>query len=391
MKIFGYFLCIMALYICSCSSPRKSKEEVQEVKHTLPAIPFSEGMDNEKEFSLSEIATDVKCVALKKFPGAFPIKVIRDNIVLTDNNIFIHCSTGLYKFDMDGNFICKLGKRGKGKGEYGYLANFTVNEKDGRVLALCNLRKQMYVYDLNGKFIDTHTFPNVMQYIRLDDSSYVAYNYNGSGQEKELLIFTDLGGIKKGALPQTDHFDGKEGVMIRTFHDRYFYHYRDSVCFKDYCNDTVFYVRTDSLLPRYTLAMGRYGLPEEKRYERIISAAQFKSYAGNYLRPNIVETDRYIYIPSWSWALKDGENPALVIYDKEAKKCFRAKDDKIKNDLDYTLPLIPCTVSNGKLVGFYTAEELVALSRENPGLREINLVRRLTSEDFPIVVIATLK
>ena len=58
----------------------------------------------------------------------------------------------ILKFDNSGKFICKIGNIGKGRGEYNFCNDFSVDPKTGNVLILDGFSR-ILTYDSNGHFL----------------------------------------------------------------------------------------------------------------------------------------------------------------------------------------------------------------------------------------------
>jgi len=79
---------------------------------------------------------------------------IRDIQIDNDGNFYILESGNvrIQKFDKNGNYICTIGRKGQGPGEYQRLSQLIINEKEGTV-GVKEMRK-LIVFDKNGKFLD---------------------------------------------------------------------------------------------------------------------------------------------------------------------------------------------------------------------------------------------
>lgn len=75
-------------------------------------------------------------------------------VTLTDNYIFITDGSQptILKFDRRGKFICKIGKFGRGPGEYLYdLLRVNISPDQSKLIVYCRRNDKLYQYSTEGR------------------------------------------------------------------------------------------------------------------------------------------------------------------------------------------------------------------------------------------------
>lgn len=99
-----------------------------------------------KNFKLTPLETRNECLIGR----ISKMEVIDDTLYILDSNI----AKSLFLFDREGKFIQKIGKIGKGPGEYIQPAFFSVNYKEKQILILDTKQQKIIRYASNGDFIN---------------------------------------------------------------------------------------------------------------------------------------------------------------------------------------------------------------------------------------------
>lgn len=73
------------------------------------------------------------------------------------NRIFVFDKDhqSIYEFNNNGKFICKIGQKGRGPGEYNNLWNFAIDRKHKQVCILDHAGMKLIFYNYKGKFLKT--------------------------------------------------------------------------------------------------------------------------------------------------------------------------------------------------------------------------------------------
>ena len=388
-----YFLYFGILLFASCGSKQADSTVIAEAEFPQN-INFAAGVETEKEVLLSQIAKDVKIVALETKPECLVAQVPVGNIQMVGGNLFIPCSEGLMQFTDEGKFVRSVAKRGQGPGEYNRIRCIVSNEPSQEVYIMD--RGKVLIYSVDGVFQKESRIPLCWQFILLDDSTFVGYTYNNTGQADNKLTIADHQANILNTFPQYDRFTVEDGLnyYIMGKQDRFLYSFKKEACCKEYYNDTVFTISREQLSPRYIMEMGKYKIPKEKRFEVLCGNWNvYSEPARAYLRPDFLETSDKVFLPYTTWDVADKQaQPQLAIYDKKTKECYKVKDGKIKNDMNGSLSFYPViSVADDVLLCFLEASEVLELAEADPSILENEQLKKLKEDDNPVVMIVRLK
>lgn len=189
---------LVCVIIISCSESNKKKQETVIVDKLPYYIELESSFDNFKKVNLSEIADSIEYVTIETSPQCL-IRYAR-HIKLTSKFIFISDFEGLYKFNRKGKFMCKIGRKGNGPGEYINVRTFTIDETNELVFVADNGKKQIEIFNFNGDFIKSVNLDLDLQDIAIYDNSTFAYSVVCSGAEVNqynlMLIDHNTGEVK---------------------------------------------------------------------------------------------------------------------------------------------------------------------------------------------------
>lgn len=127
----------------------------------LSIVNIPKGVNN--PVHLSEFGRDEQKIQLETKEGVFlgfivDVKYHRDRLLIHDNK-------GVSIFDLDGNFIQKLGNHGDGPGEYRRVISMTIDEDTGHIY-LATYGK-LLVFDSNYQFLDERKPGYPIVYIKI--------------------------------------------------------------------------------------------------------------------------------------------------------------------------------------------------------------------------------
>ncbi len=157
----------------------------------------------------------------------------------------------LFHFDSNGNFINKIGQKGKGPEEYLNLFDFSIRN-DTIFLLVQNDKSFIYSYLLNGNFSKKIEIPQrSANFELLPDDNFLINSQYSYGSEKRLFIMSETGEELKGFLPKkkdlpTGFIDPGNGLFQS----------EEALLFCEVYNDTIYSFENNELIPQYIIDFG---------------------------------------------------------------------------------------------------------------------------------------
>ncbi len=176
MKKISFFLFIFTI-VCICGCKHSAKEvltlddcPVVATKtvvngDTVITCDFSLVKDT-VAFPLSTILSALEIVKLENSDSAL---VSRYHTFVSENYIGVYTMENEYKlFDKSGNLRCFIGGKGQGPGEYMFLYDSQIDEKNNRIYLMPWMQKKILVYNLQGKFLSDIPLPEFVPKARFN-------------------------------------------------------------------------------------------------------------------------------------------------------------------------------------------------------------------------------
>lgn len=255
---FGFISILGSFVMSSCSYTNKSEEKV--IAGKLPySIDLESNFDNFKQVNLSEIADSIEYIKLETSSKCLLKSAWK--VMLTSNYIFISDFDGLYKFDRKGKFICKIGRQGKGPGEYIKVLTFTIDEAQQLVFVVDNYTDLIGIYDFNGKYIKSYRHEFSLVKIAIYDHSTIAYarHCNGANVNEHNLMLVDYNtGEVKNKYKDFYNIKGPHDFSFSTLN-----RYNKQLYFNDAFCDTMFVINEKmNQIPYCVFHFGKYQIQD---------------------------------------------------------------------------------------------------------------------------------
>ncbi len=260
-------------------------------------------MDNPEKVSIWNYVDSVNVIQLQTSPECLLSGV--NKVLFYKDMIFIFdmLQKKVCRFDASGNFICQIGRYGRGPEEHLYFEDFCIDKFNDEVIILEPWGK-MVCYDLDGSFRRKIDLPN----------SITAYN-KLYAVNRDTMLFMSVGGDCQVAAYSKSMdsvvnmmYPGRPPVIMINVNNTY--EYGDSVFFyKSFENDieNISRLREDQIV--YSWNFGKYNsqnnLLDEFRNHLVENEKVFlkrrmnfeditNSFNGiNYCVRRVVESDRY--------------------------------------------------------------------------------------------------
>ena len=193
-----------------------------------------------KSFKLLPLETKEHCM----IGQIDELRIINDTIYVLDR----HIAKALYVFNGNGKFIRKIGKIGKGPGEYISPSSFTIDEMNNQIQILD--RNKILIFSINGNFRKELTFPHAHspRFIEsLHGTTYIDNDVNQFRNSSFLLSAIDSTGKTLNQwLPCELYVHGFKQPMGTTNH---IYKSEGDIKFMQPFLDTIFSVRNNAVTP----------------------------------------------------------------------------------------------------------------------------------------------
>lgn len=230
---------------------------------------------------LKEIVENIEYVKLEFKPECVLGRI--QWLVGSQNFFFVGDINGIYQFKRTGEFVRKIGKIGRGPGEYPGLIDFAANESEQRLYVLVNYIRKVLVYDFTGNYLNS---------IKLDDIERVQIDITQDG-----YLVLQTGQLTKSSL-LTEIID-KQGISILKFDSRIKYNSKDIILSKGQSityqydnnlflkvddNDTIYKITSKGIIPEYVFDLGKYKPPiiipnkEQSKYVLICGIRESDEY-----------------------------------------------------------------------------------------------------------------
>jgi len=155
------FAFLFSAFACSSTSPQGdgSVSQVMVGDNKLSALLLNKVKSGTVTIPLSSLVEDFEIVQLEMHEDA--IFRPTTNITVTEKYIGIRPISDNYKlFDRSGKFLCTLGKRGRGPGEFSSsLSDDLIDDKNGIVYLLADYSSKIFVYNTSGQFLKELSVP----------------------------------------------------------------------------------------------------------------------------------------------------------------------------------------------------------------------------------------
>lgn len=252
MKYYHYIF-VIVLAFCSCSNNNRFVVSTNDA--TTIDIDNAEQHDS---INMSCFLGKPKVIILETKPEC-PISRI-SSLEFFNNQIYVldARAQSLYVFDINGNYLNKIGKRGKGKNEYIELSDFSIDRKDSI----------LYLWDAVGKILKyclkTNSFDKQLKVKR---EGYLSSNVQYSNGKIFLDRTSAKLDYKNYALREIDTLSGKQtasylyvdefnrgwNMPLWLGHSNFYSKNTEEPKFAEMFSDTIFSISQNGIVPAYIM------------------------------------------------------------------------------------------------------------------------------------------
>jgi hypothetical protein len=228
------------------------------------ACSVDKTMEYHQVISLDDVKNEIE------FEDIRFIKLETNPDILLGNDIFLKISEDkIFILDKDyqkcvlcysnvGIFLSKIGKKGKGPGEYIEIRDFIIKNDEVEILSGAGASSTISKYNIEGQFLGktdisyaAFSFENIS-----DDYYAIGTGYNKSIHKNRIYIVDKNGKEVEKLLP--NQTDIKIPVVENTFTK-----FGSKIYYRESFNNQVYSVEDFQLTVNYELNFGKYSIPEK--------------------------------------------------------------------------------------------------------------------------------
>lgn len=240
------------------------------------------------------------------------LKILHQRIYILDTRLRV-----LIAYDMNGNLIGQVGRRGKGTTEYSQISDFDI-DSSGNVYIIDAQADKMKVYDSSYKFLSSMKMPFEADILRcLPDGNFLfgVSSWNKGDNAGNRIVITDN---KLKAIHSYFEYDEfkDDSYWISQYK---FVSTQNRIFYNKTIDNTVFALsNTGQPVKIYELNFGKMNVPNEDKKKIEENLPKFKNY--RLLKDFTIISDKYILGTLW-----DQYKSRTFIVDRSKKELFLGK------------------------------------------------------------------
>ena len=298
-------------------------------------IPIQSVFETERSMKLSELVDTIEYLELKT-PEGLIISTIR-GVKQVEDFLLIQARMVLYKFTLNGDYVCTVGGKGQGPGEYTGVYEFDMDYRSRRIVISDSGRT--HYYDFDGNYLESEKSETISDFAIIDTLKWVCCPSAQIYPFRYVVLDVKGDTLRTIANPNYGKPSKNEGGVYgyaSTRQNRFYRHQGQLYTKGQLDEDTVYRVEGTHRVPHIAFEFGSLHLPDQ--YASWYDYEAFQKNAMNYWQvPAVFEDDRYIYatVQRARWD-DDGDDFRYVLYDKVTREGFVPKkhaQQKIKDDI----------------------------------------------------------
>lgn len=393
-KITSLAILIIALFLVECSNKKTNPDNKSKVNNKVASLVLHFPESGEDTLKTSYFADTVIYISLETTKESFV-----DNIKqawINDSVILICCyRAGLLMFRQNGKFVRKIGKDGRGPGEYSSIFHFDV------------IRDTIYISSSGKRSLMRFTFDGTFC-----DEVQLKYQpvYFNSTEDKKLVCYEH----KEGKVfVYNKNFNAPDTIVVEygVTKGRYYYGFLDptmtylqktpsGLLFTDYLNDTVWNITGNKKEPAYILDMKDELLPYDKQIEFCKGNMDgWDEMAKSYNLVYLIPFSSWLFI--YQKHYKDQGFDAIYLKNANTEEIKKFNTSCIYDDLigKQKLYPYPFLYSADYLFTYYSSPTSVLkiLKQNNENIKEgpsrlwLDQMKTVKEDDNPILAIIKIK
>lgn len=391
IRVLFYFFAFIVFLFVQCSSNRNSNvsDENEINREAVQKIHLPDA--GETILKASYFADTVEYIPLETTKESL-IKGIKD-LWMNDSIILVSCwQNGLQLFRRDGQFLRKIGKKGKGPGEY--LSIFSIEIVRDTIYVSSTGKRGFLRYKLDGSYCDEIKFNSQPVFFSTTiDHKIVQYDY----QKGKALVYNKGFQNPDTIILEYDVTKGRYQYVTTNHFLTYFQKTSSGLLFNNYRNDTIWSIKGNEKKPAYILDL-KDKLPYEKQIEFC---------KGDFMRwEEAVKSYHYVHLIPFSSCVLIFQLPwdrpkydAIYLSNQKTGEIKRYNTSYVYDDIGGKMKLshIHFIYNPNYLVAITEPQEIFeniegdGNKEENPSSAFMNQMKKIKEDDNQILVLMKIK
>ncbi len=397
LTFLGKILFAIFLFCAACKSSQTGKDSL-----IILDITKLSKTENVKASDIDVV--DIEYIPLETDTNSL-ISYIK-NIKSDENSLYIRTSDEILRYDLNGTFISKIGKQGRGPQEYQILMDYSIGA-DGNIYILSLFQEKIFIYTPNDDFVRTIPAPFTTYYIECFEDGILCYSLDLIGSmEKNIQALDYDGNILKEFSNKyliSDRIEQQNSMPPPpppNFGLTPLYRNEGNLFLKEFYSDTVFLFNQTDLIFEPAVVLDRGGRlitleaeisGSESRRAEYIEDTKIIQFGDNVYAEFIDRADEYTRYGFYA------------SFDKSRQYLMRIKEHGIINDIDggpslwMKTPLNSNTVLTWidafELIAFVNSDEFKNSTPKYPEKKKEleQLANSLDENDNPVLMLVKLK
>lgn len=371
------FLFLISIILTNCSNNDKRGSNIS--RHKFPIIIDIEIMNDTSSFE--DLIDSFKIVKLETNESLFGDIT---NLYFINKSIIIFDKTNqkVLVFDLDGNFIKKIGRIGNGPGEYMNIRCVSVDNDKQHILLLDDKKLEIHHYNMEGNFVFSEEF-EIFPHDFISANDNVIFFLNSSPYYFGENIFYDLLITENRKIVNKKFPFSRENKFIYPL-NRVFYELNDTVCFIEKWSSKAYSIVEEKIVPRFFIDFSNVALPAEFVTDEKLFDLNSDDYG--YLFDYVLETNTFIY---FQYMYKG--NLMRKLYNKVHNQYHTFTNVEDRKDI-FSLSFAPISTYNDFFISVIPPHLLIEARKKNfLNQTQIKLTDSLEYSDNAILMFHKLK
>lgn len=254
-----------------------------------------------------------------------PIETIDDGLLgqdlkirFTDSNIYIADAAHgcIFKYDKEGQFINRIGSKGKGPQEYLSLTDFRVKNDTVEIMSCVGDKTRVLRYYSNGEFISQSNYDVIaIAFERLGVNYIFSTSYNRKYHKNRVLELGRSGEVLHKYL--------RNKTSLLPFDEEKFSKSDSFLFYKESFDNNIYSIESDNAVIRYTVDFGKYSIPKNFYRGNFYTNFEKLNKQGFFTIRSFFENKRYAIFDLVFQSANQGGESHQLLYDKMTERVYK--------------------------------------------------------------------